>query len=143
MNADDSLSINQKRSHCLIETKDIQRFSCSNVLIEEISLVSSKKQCMDDSHGVQQSSFSSSYQRIIEKVKESNGEILSPPSDYKNLSSRLCYKCKRGHIFYKTGNRVLNDEWCRICGLVKSTDKINEFAKEYGGACTTPPIGGK
>jgi hypothetical protein len=61
---------------------------------------------------------------------------------YRNASSKLRWKCQRGHIFRTSPSRVKRGRWCPICGAEQAAKKrrtpmsvIQELAKARGGRC--------
>ena len=79
-------------------------------------------------------------EKIINRVKEMNGEMISPGTDYKNRFSKFKFKCQKGHIFDKKIDALLiKKRWCKICKSeeLKAADilKMHQLAESYGGIC--------
>lgn len=71
--------------------------------------------------------------QIQQVLLDNNGQLLS---DYKNAAQKLTWKCKEGHIFYKSWVNVRRGQWCYECGWYNPTiHKIQEFAKSRNGEC--------
>ncbi len=66
------------------------------------------------------------------------GECISV--DYKNSSSRLAFRCRRGHCFETSASNVRNGNWCMTCGMIEGAEnrrmpihEIREIARSRGG----------
>jgi len=75
-----------------------------------------------------------------ELAKQQNGECLS--TVYINYSTRLTWKCSKGHIFEATPTKVKKGRWCRECGEKRaglsrrtSMKAIHMIAKSHNGKC--------
>jgi len=69
-------------------------------------------------------------------AKERGGECLS--IEYKNIGTKLRFRCENGHEFEATPNSVKNkDSWCPTCAGVKklTLEEVQETAKKRGGKC--------
>ena len=54
-----------------------------------------------------------------------NGELLS--TEYKDMLSKLDWKCQLGHVFSTTFNHVKNrKQWCPVCGKAKAIKNLKE-----------------
>lgn len=69
-----------------------------------------------------------------------NGECLS--SNYINNSSKLTWRCEKGHIWDAIPNNVKNGKWCPVCGVIKranarksSITEMKQIAHEKEGKC--------
>ena len=69
------------------------------------------------------------------------GACLSESDAYKNLKSRLLFRCSNGHIFEKLANTlVYKKSWCEICSnrdVAHTTEFVREFIKSKGGELLT------
>ncbi len=68
-------------------------------------------------------------------AKERGGECLS--KEYINNSTKLRWKCNKGHIWENTPANIKKGQWCPKCvGNIKSNIKeMQNIAKERGGEC--------
>jgi len=68
-------------------------------------------------------------------ANKNNGECLS--KEINNIKEKLIWKCKNGHIFEKSFNKVQQGSWCKICSKrVPHTIKdCNDAALKLGGKC--------
>lgn len=75
--------------------------------------------------------------KVMKKIaKERDGDCLS--DEYKNIYSRLTWKCKKGHQWEASAHSIVySGSWCPECaGNRKYTiDDIKRIAKERGGEC--------
>lgn len=63
--------------------------------------------------------------RLIEKVEQRDGEILSP---YVNGRTKMKFKCRNGHEFDLAPMAILSvlDNWCRFCRESKGENYTNQ-----------------
>ncbi|OED36605.1 hypothetical protein AB834_02920, partial [PVC group bacterium (ex Bugula neritina AB1)] len=73
---------------------------------------------------------------MYELAKSHEGECLS--DKYVNANSKLIWRCKKGHIFEMTPNKVKSQRnWCPDCGGTKklTIEKVHKLAKVRGFKC--------
>ncbi|WP_404429601.1 hypothetical protein [Sutcliffiella horikoshii] len=72
---------------------------------------------------------------LVVIAEDKGGECLS--NTYKNKSTKLSFKCSKGHVFETRPAKLLRGSWCFICAgkLKYSIDSMYEIAKERGGLC--------
>lgn len=84
------------------------------------------------------------FRNTCDKSKQNGGECLSDYSEYKDIKSKLCFKCSCGNIWTTRLLNVLNrNTWCPICSdkrgrevtkrLFNTYNKIVDTAKYRGG----------
>ena len=68
-------------------------------------------------------------------AKSKKGYCLS--KEYKNIFSKLKWKCKKGHIWEASGNSVLCGSWCPSCNRNKkrTIEEMKQIAKSKKGKC--------
>lgn len=78
-----------------------------------------------------------SIQDMIDLAKFHGGECLS--TEYVNLTSKLKWKCSKGHIFEKKPLSITaKSRWCGECAFSSmrhSIEYMREFARKFGGEC--------
>ena len=81
--------------------------------------------------------FENNYELMCHVAKEHGGECLSHFDDYVNTSSKLNFKCKKGHRFTKTyDNMQWKETWCHSCKVGKrSISDMKDIAAKYDGEC--------
>ncbi|MFJ8103913.1 hypothetical protein [Lysinibacillus sp. NPDC096212] len=65
-------------------------------------------------------------------ANNNNGECLS--NEYKNLNTKLKWRCEKGHIWEATPASLVNGSWCKEC-LKPSIEDARSIAEEYDGQC--------
>lgn len=78
---------------------------------------------------------------LQEIAEQRGGKLLS--DTYMSCQTKMLWRCKEGHKFWKVPSQVKQGQWCKICGLVSMAKKITihtieemqEIAKKYGGKC--------
>lgn len=68
-------------------------------------------------------------------AKKSGGRCLS--KEYKRLSSKLKWKCAKGHVWEAMAQSIIRNSWCPECFGNKKKDFsfYQNLAKEKGGKC--------
>ena len=68
-------------------------------------------------------------------AKQKGGKCLS--KEYVNVSTKLTWKCKEGHIWKALPVNVKKGHWCPACaGVVKSSiEEMQKIAESRGGKC--------
>lgn len=75
----------------------------------------------------------------IEEMRETaiyrGGKCLS--NIYKNIDSKLKWRCKNRHIWEATPYQIINRKnWCPLCaGKYRNIEQMREIAKNKGGTC--------
>lgn len=74
------------------------------------------------------------FKEVQEECKKYDHKLLS--KEYKNSTSKLEWKCKRGHVFSMNWVDIRKGNGCPICaGRVLSLDQFHEEAMKHGGKC--------
>ena len=70
-------------------------------------------------------------ERFRAEVQRRGGIILGP---YVNTATSVELQCQDQHKFWAKPNNVMNDKWCRPCGLSESKGEraIREYLADYG-----------
>jgi hypothetical protein len=63
---------------------------------------------------------------IENKLNNDGFKLLS---EYENAKTKLKIQCKKGHIFYKSWNKLQNGQKCPICNISKGEYKIMSYLK--------------
>ena len=72
-------------------------------------------------------------EKLKKIVAKHNGECLD---EYKSGKTKLRFKCKYGHVFVTTYNKIRGGSWCHACRTGrKSIDDMHNLARKYGGKC--------
>ncbi|MHA1682793.1 MAG: hypothetical protein ACTSUE_17780 [Promethearchaeota archaeon] len=73
-------------------------------------------------------------------AEERGGECLS--TRYTNFSTKLKFKCEKGHVWEAIPGNIVNGAWCRKCSIEmvsknqrKSIEEMKDIAKKHGGRC--------
>ena len=77
----------------------------------------------------------SSLKEMQKAAKEHGGECLS--KEYINNSTKLKWKCRKGHIWMTNPKDVNKGQWCKRCaGLQRKTiEEMQEIAVQRNGKC--------
>lgn len=70
-----------------------------------------------------------------ELAKKQGGQCLS--ITYKNTTTKLQWRCDKGHVWQSTPACIIRGHWCHICRCGKNItiEIVKELAKEMGGIC--------
>ena len=85
--------------------------------------------CSHINHRLTEKERLRAFNNILKIAKSKNGECLSFLEEYKNITSKLKFKCTKNHKWEANAFSILNNKWCFECHLDSTRNNINDIIK--------------